>query len=70
MLRLSGLINELEVNYTDAGSDGYDEFKDVTLSLAAPFTLLADFETYRLTHPGNDLAQVNDSNNLRERDFS
>jgi hypothetical protein len=45
-----------------------DEFEDVSPSQPTPPASLADFETYGLARPGDDLTRVEDSDNLGERD--
>ncbi|OAQ58434.1 ATP-dependent DNA helicase PIF1 [Pochonia chlamydosporia 170] len=62
------LYDELDVDDDDAESDGDDEFEAVDPSRPTPPAPLADFETYGLAHPGNDLTRVEDGDNLGERD--
>jgi hypothetical protein len=61
------LYDELDVDDDEPEPDADDEFEDVNPSqpTLAP---LADFETYGLARPGDDLTRVEDSDNLGERD--
>ncbi|KFG81443.1 ATP-dependent DNA helicase PIF1 [Metarhizium anisopliae] len=47
------------------GDELYDKRQPIPASPPEP---LADFETYGLAHPGNDLTRVEDGDNLGERD--
>ncbi|KAF5128325.1 hypothetical protein E5D57_009261 [Metarhizium anisopliae] len=62
------LYDELDVDDDDTESDADEEFEDVNPSQPTPPAPLADFETYGLAHPGNDLTRVEDGDNLGERD--
>lgn len=63
------LYDELHVDDDDAGSDGNeDDFEDIKPSQPTPPVLLADFETYGLANPGNDLTRAEDRDDLGDRD--
>ncbi|KID59396.1 ATP-dependent DNA helicase PIF1, partial [Metarhizium hybridum] len=62
------LYDELDVDDDDTEFDADEEFQDVNPSRPTPPAPLADFETYGLAHPGNDLTRVEDGDNLGERD--
>jgi len=62
------LYDELDVDDDEAEPDVDDEFEDVNPSQPTPPAPLADFETYGLARPGDDLTRVEDSDNLGERD--
>ncbi|KAK8912380.1 ATP-dependent DNA helicase pfh1 [Metarhizium anisopliae] len=62
------LYDELDVDDDDTEFEADEEFEDVNPSQPTPPASLADFETYGLAHPGNDLTRVEDGDNLGERD--
>jgi ATP-dependent DNA helicase PIF1 len=62
------LYDELDVDDDEAEPDADDEFEDVNPSQPTPPAPLADFETYGLARPGDDLSRVEDNDNLGERD--
>ena len=62
------LYDELDVDDDEPEADADDEFEDVSLSQPTPPAPLADFETYGLARPGDDLTRIVDSDNLGERD--
>lgn len=49
------LYDELDVDDDEPELNADDEFEDVNLSQPTPPVPLADFETYGLMHPGDDL---------------
>jgi len=62
------LYDELDVDDDEPEPDADDEFEDVNQSQPTPPAPLADFETYGLARPGNDLTRIEDGDNLGERD--
>jgi hypothetical protein len=62
------LYDELDVDDDEPEPDADDEFEDVNQSQPTPPVPLADFETYGLARPGNDLTRIEDGDNLGERD--
>ena len=62
------LYDELDVDDDEPELDADEEFEDVNPSQPTPPAPLADFETYGLAHPGDELTRVEDSDNLGERD--
>jgi ATP-dependent DNA helicase PIF1 len=62
------LYDELDVDDDEPEPDADDEFEDVNPSQPTPPAPLADFETYGLARPGNDLTRIEDCDNLGERD--
>jgi len=62
------LYDELDVDDDEPEPDADDEFEDVNPSQPTPPAPLADFETYGLARPGDDLTRIEDSDNLGERD--
>jgi hypothetical protein len=62
------LYDELDVDDDEPEPYADDEFENVNPSQPTPPALLADFETYGLARPGDDLTRIEDSDNLGERD--
>jgi ATP-dependent DNA helicase PIF1 len=62
------LYDELDVDDDEPEPDADDEFEDVNPSQPTPPAPLADFETYGLARPGDNLTRVEDGENLGERD--